>query len=101
MLIYETYAGIEKATCWIKASITDTHFDANLIASLIQRSHYSDICFKHFVPRPGKDAVQQGIALSHYPVECSELVRYRQFLGIQNEEKNIAESRGQASPADK
>jgi len=32
---------------------------------------------------------------------CSELVRYRQFLGIQNEEKRIAESRGQASPADK
>jgi hypothetical protein len=32
---------------------------------------------------------------------ANELVRYRQFLGIQNEEKNIAESRGQASPADK
>lgn len=32
---------------------------------------------------------------------ANELVRYRQFLGIQNEEKRIAESRGQASPADK
>ena len=32
---------------------------------------------------------------------CSELVRYRQFLGIQNEAKNIAQSRGASNPADK
>lgn len=32
---------------------------------------------------------------------CSELVRYRQFLGIQNEAKNIAQSRGSSNPADK
>lgn len=32
---------------------------------------------------------------------ATELVRYRQFLGIQNEDKNIADARKQGSPADK
>lgn len=34
-------------------------------------------------------------------MSANELVRYRQFLGIQNEAKNISESRGAGSPADK
>ena len=46
------------------------------------------------------DIKKSGRPLSECVV-CSELVRYRQFLGIQNEDKNIAETRSQGTPADR